>query len=206
MDINNRLKRTAIQKKKILDNARTLFWTKGYDKTSLRDIARSCGFEPSNVYNYFKNKEQLLFEVLQEGLNRQLSLIADLEEDTTSRPVERLRTLIKRNIHHVLGYRRSSGLLFDVGLKNLSPAHRKQIIQMRDVYDRVLRKILRDGMNSGDFIDMDEKLLSYAITSIIARSRIWFSSRGRLSADEIAEFTFNFVMKGVIRDSRLAEK
>ncbi len=193
----SRLKRSAAQKKKILDKARELFWVKGYDKTSIRNIAGACGFEPSNVYNYFSNKEQLLYEILREGLERQVSLIADLENDSAHSPVERLRMLIQRNIHHVLGYRRSSGLLFDVGLKNLSPARRKKIIEYRDAYDRIMRKVIRDGVESGDFAEVDDKLAGFAITSIITRSRVWFSSRGRLSADQIADFMFEFVLNGL---------
>jgi AcrR family transcriptional regulator len=192
-----RLRRNSVQKKNILDGARTLFWVKGYDKTSMKDIAHACGFEPSNVYNYYSSKEHLLYEVLNEGLERQISLIQDLENDSVNSPVKRIELLVKRNIEHVLGFRRSSGLLFDVGLRDLSPAHRKEIIKLRDRYEQIMRKIIRDGMDSGDFENTDEKLAGFAITSIIVRTRIWFSSKGNLTADEISDFIFRFILGGL---------
>ncbi|MBW1673368.1 MAG: helix-turn-helix transcriptional regulator, partial [Deltaproteobacteria bacterium] len=47
------------QKAKMLDKARRLFWKKGYNSTSMRDIARAYGCEPANIYNFFSNKEEI---------------------------------------------------------------------------------------------------------------------------------------------------
>ena len=38
------------QKQLIQDKAGSLFWEKGYDKTTMKDIARACGFEAGNIY------------------------------------------------------------------------------------------------------------------------------------------------------------
>ena len=83
----NRAVHNARQKKKMIDKAGALFWVKGYDSTSMREIARICKFEPSNVYNYFRSKEQLLFVVMSEGIKHLVSLIKDLENDTEHTPV-----------------------------------------------------------------------------------------------------------------------
>lgn len=51
---------------KILDAARTLFLTKGYAGVSMRIIAREIGYSPTTIYIYFKNKSDLLTELVNE--------------------------------------------------------------------------------------------------------------------------------------------
>jgi TetR/AcrR family transcriptional regulator, cholesterol catabolism regulator len=178
----------------IMQVAGELIWEKGYDKTSMRDIARACSFEPSNTYNYFRSKEQLLYEILSEEMGEMVSLLGQLENDDTTSPVEQLRSIITSHIELTLGDRRPSGLTFDVALKNLSPAHRKKIIALRDRYEGILRTVIRRGIESGDFVDRDEKLTGIMIISMIVRSRVWFSPKGRMSQGEIADFIFKFVL------------
>jgi len=181
--------------------ARVLFSNKGYGKTSIKDIARVCGCEPSNIYNYFVSKESLLYEILREEMEWLVSSIKDLEADETTSPVEALRLLVNNHVKLTLSYRRLSRLLFDEELRSLLPAHRKEIIAYRDHYDRILRKIIRRGINAGDFAEIDEKLIGYSIASMIVRTRVWFRPRGRLSTEEIADIIFKFALNG-LRSSR----
>ena len=51
----------------IFQKALELFSEKGYAGTSMRELARRCGTTPSNVYNYYPSKENLLREVFQLG-------------------------------------------------------------------------------------------------------------------------------------------
>jgi AcrR family transcriptional regulator len=185
--------------------ARVLFSNQGYGKTSIKDIAKACGCEPSNIYNYFVSKESLLYEILREEMDWLVSSIKDLEDDATISPVEALRSLISNHVELTLSYRRLSKLLFDEEMRSLLPAHRKEIIAYRDHYDRILRKIIRRGINSGDFTEVDEKLIGYSVASMIVRTRVWFRPRGRLSIEEIADTIFNFVFNGLKSNKSLRD-
>jgi len=185
------------QKKKILDKARGLFWKQGYDQTSMKDIARACGFEPGNIYNYFNSKEILLYEVMRNETDELLTTLKEIESDENMTPIERLRKLIEKHYELLLSYRTLSGSIFDVEGKHLSAAHRKKMIELRDRYQEIVYKIVSAGIERGDFSVDDAKLATYAIISIILRSRVWYSPKGRLSVNEIANFTFNFVLSGL---------
>ena len=190
-------KRGARQKTMILNRTRALFWEKGYQKTSMKDIARVCGFEVSNIYNYFRGKEQLLYDVLREEVAGMVSSLGYLETDDAGNPVEQLRVLIKTHVAFALGYRRTFGLLSDTGLRDLSPAHRKKIIELRDAYDRILCKVIRRGIDTGDFAEIDEKLACNVIASMVVRTRIWFHPEGRLSSEEVADFIAEFALNAL---------
>lgn len=185
------------QKERMLAYARVLFWKKGYNGTSMRDIAKAYGCRPSNIYNFFPNKEALLYEVLMDEMEYIVNPIRYLEDDTTMSPVEQLRLLIENHIKLTLGYRRTSKLLSDTALGNLSMDKRNKVIKFRDAYDRILRRVIQRGIDSGDFAEVDVNLAAFSIASMVIRSRIWFSPKGRLSVNEFIDFIFEFVLNGL---------
>jgi AcrR family transcriptional regulator len=126
-----------VTRQKMLNKARALFWIKGYNATSVRDIARAYGCKPANVYNFFTKKEDILYEVLLEEMEQIINPIKALEEDETTHPTEQLRLLIESHLKITLSHRRSAKLLFDVELDSLSASKRKKIVNMRDSYDRI---------------------------------------------------------------------
>jgi len=160
-------------------------------------MARACGFEPGNIYNYFHSKEQLLYEILREEVERLVASIKHLESTSEGNPVERLRLLIHNSLNLALGQRLSSRLLFDTEIGHLSPSHRKKVIELRDTYDRILRSIMRDGKQTGDFAEIDVKFVGFCIAAMIVRTRIWYSPQGRLSPDEISDLLFKLIVRGI---------
>ena len=188
---------STIKKSWILDKAGMLFWQKGYHGTSMKDIASACDCKAANIYNYFKGKEDILFEVIRDITERAVNSIRHLEDDEATRPVEQLRSLIKSHLGVLVQMKQSSVLISDTGLQNLTREHRKAIVELRDVYDGIMRKVIRRGIESGDFAVKDEKVIVYLISSLIVRSSLWFSPKGRLSADEVGDIMFDFAYRGI---------
>ncbi len=191
---------TSVKKSWILDKAGTLFWQKGYHSTSMRDIAKACRCKASNIYNYFAGKEDILFEVIKDITERAVESIEHLKNDETTDPVEQLRSLIKSHFGMLVRMKRSSVLISDSGLKDLSTEHRKAIIMRRDDYDGIMRRVIKRGVDRGQFKVTDENVVTYFIASVILRSTLWFSPKGRLSAEEISDMMFDFVYGGIRTD------
>ena len=192
------LKRRSQTVNMILDNASKLFGRHGYERTSMRDLANACGFESPNFYNYFKNKEQVLYEVLKRELDLAITQIKPLADDKATSPSESLRLLIRKTLEVNLVSGGEMGVLFDAELKSLSSRHRKKIVEYRDIYEETLSKILMAGVDSGDFVIQDPKVVCYSIASAILRTRVWFSPKGRLSPDEIADSMCSFILNGIM--------
>jgi AcrR family transcriptional regulator len=195
--VNKNGVKPGFQKAKMLETARRLFWEKGYNATSMRDIAISYGCRPANIYNFFSDKEEILFEVLREEMEQIIHPIKHLEEDDHTSPDEQLRFVIESHLKVTLSYRRSSGLLFDVALDSLSPDKRKKIIDFRDTYDRIIRKIIRRGIDTGYFPEVDVRLAGFMIASMITRTRIWFHPKKGVSVSDLTDFIFKFASHGL---------
>jgi AcrR family transcriptional regulator len=194
----------SLGKKKILTLARNLFWQNGYQGVSMRDLARAYGCQPANLYNHFKTKESILFEVLLEEMEQIIRPISHLIDAEAGDPVSQLRFIISSHLKITLSHRRSAKMLFDVALGHLSPADRKVIISMRDTYDSIIRNVIRRGQEKGIFLSHDEKLVGFMISSMITRTRIWFHPRKGVTIDELADFIFQFALNGLLTAEGMA--
>ncbi len=181
----------------MLETARRLFWEKGYNATSMRDIALSYGCRPANIYNFFFDKEEILFEVLREEMEQIIHPIKQLEEDDGTSPLEQLKFIIESHLKVTLGYRRSAKMLFDVALDSLSPDKRKKIIDLRDTYDRIIRRVIRRGIDTGYLPEVDVRLAGFMIASMITRTRIWFHPKKGVSVNDLTDFIFKFAFNGL---------
>ena len=186
-----------VTKRKMLNKAGTLFWSKGYNATSVRDIARAYGCKPANVYNFFSKKEDILFEVLLEEMEQIVNPIKALEDDETTHPEAQLKKLIESHLKVTLSYRRSAKLLFDFELDNLSPTQRKKIVGMRDHYDRIIRKIIGRGLKAGCFSKVDPKLAGFMIASMITRTRIWYHPQKGVTVSQLSDFIYQLALNGL---------
>ncbi|XID74343.1 TetR/AcrR family transcriptional regulator [Alkanindiges sp. WGS2144] len=88
---NKRLQDREEKQKEIISAARTLFLHEGYDATSMSNIANIAGVAPNTIYWYFKDKDELLINILNAELTDRFSGYIQLQTKGT---VERLLWVI----------------------------------------------------------------------------------------------------------------
>ncbi len=113
------------QRDAIRASAAKLFAQHGYPVTPIAELARSCGVSKALLYHYYRDKEQLLFDIADRYLDSLLAIVADVDGQKLPPPV-RLRQLIERFMaayEDAAQYHRV--LVQDV--KYLKTAHRNQI-------------------------------------------------------------------------------
>jgi len=81
-------------RQQILDAARDLFATHGYQNVSMRKIAERIEYSPTTIYLYFNDKSELLFSLCEETFSILLEQFAELDREIQD-PVERLRHGLK---------------------------------------------------------------------------------------------------------------
>lgn len=80
------------KRRSILDRSARAFACEGYNKTSMAQIAKICGFSKGLLYHYYENKEALLTDILRTHLDELLTCVRKAVE-TKHPPVEQLRVL-----------------------------------------------------------------------------------------------------------------
>jgi AcrR family transcriptional regulator len=76
-------------------SAARLFAQHGYPVTPIAELARSCGISKALLYHYYRDKEQLLFDIADRYLDSLLAIVAEVEAQPLA-PSARLRRLIER--------------------------------------------------------------------------------------------------------------
>jgi AcrR family transcriptional regulator len=89
----------------IIDAAEKLFFSKGYEATTMDDVASEAEFSKRTVYTYFNSKEQLYFEIMVRGYRIMLEMLSEaLAEDTGIDGIRKIRifgrTLYQFNLNH----------------------------------------------------------------------------------------------------------
>src|SRR5437763_7227834 len=80
----------------ICRTAAQIFRDRGYDATSVSDVARALGMTKAGLYHHFDSKEALLFEIVMYGLERVRDEVI-IPVRAVKDPEERLRQLIVRH-------------------------------------------------------------------------------------------------------------
>ncbi len=101
MTISNRKERQKEElKAKILQTAKALFMERGYEETSIRNIAERIEYSPTTIYLYFKDKDDIFYALHREGfvlLNQYFRALGHVED-----PFERLKAISKAYVTFAL--------------------------------------------------------------------------------------------------------
>jgi AcrR family transcriptional regulator len=111
MTIANRKERQKEELRgKILEAAKALFIERGFEETSIRNIAERIEYSPTTIYLYFKDKDDIFYALHQEGfmlLNQYLRALQNVAD-----PFERLKAITKAYINFALENREFYDLMF----------------------------------------------------------------------------------------------
>jgi AcrR family transcriptional regulator len=140
---------------------------KGYYDFTIRDIAREAGLSTGLVHYYFKNKEDLLLNLLKEMnanlkyyLNRALTVLSD--------PRDKLLTFCDQAFDLVDREKAYFYVLIDFWAQiNRNKRIRQANIKLFQSYRDEIAAILKEGAAKGVFLVMDVKLTSAIIISLI---------------------------------------
>ncbi|SED69125.1 DNA-binding transcriptional regulator, AcrR family [Amycolatopsis tolypomycina] len=172
-----------------------LFATKGFHGTGIRDLAQEAELSSASLYHYMGTKEDLLAEIMHTALNR---LLDAAREATASGgdPVQRLRTLVALHVlAHAAGPEETR--VVDNEVDMLSPAAREPVVALRDAYERLWAAAIDEGVAAGVFRVEHPAVTRIALLEMCSGVARWYSPRGPLALDELAEHYAELVSRAL---------
>lgn len=179
--------------------AARLFREKGFDGTTIRDIAHAVGMRSGSPFYHFANKHELLMAVMEEGLRLGLDRTHDAL-DTSVPAVERFKQLVRTHygILHDNGSDFIPVMLYD--WRSLPAQYKRRIIELKDRYDAIWQGTL-DELHAQGLLRADAKLARLMILGAMNFSATWYRSRpksarstARVDLDELAAQTVALVL------------
>ena len=184
----------------ICRTAAQIFRDRGFDATSVSDVARALGLTKAGLYHYFDSKESLLFEIMTFGLDRVRDEVV-IPVRAIRDPEQRLRQLVVR---HARITTRGQGAVAHLGdeIRALPPAARRQIEQRHRVYFDLIRSTLTQLKRAGRLRDVDVTVAAFSVIGMILWLPRWFRQDGRLSQEQVAEHIAELAVGGLIANRR----
>jgi TetR/AcrR family transcriptional regulator, cholesterol catabolism regulator len=180
--------------------AAQIFRDRGFDATSVSDIARALGLTKAGLYHHFESKEALLFEIMSFGLDKVrdevLTPIRGIRD-----PEERLRQLIVR---HARITTRGQGAVAHLGdeIRALPPGARRQIEQRMRIYLDLLRDTLDELRSAGRLRRIDPTVAAFSVIGMILWLPRWFRQDGRLTQEQVADGIASVALGGLVAPNR----
>lgn len=171
--------------KEILDAAADVILRRGYDATSMQEIADAVELLKGSLYYYVKSKEDFLYQIVQPVYVAVLDGVRPIELLEVS-PLEKLAVFAHTHIHFVIENMRA----FRIRIREFSqlgPERKAELAHSGHEYYEVLRRILEAGVEAGD-IDpqLDVRIATYAIVGQLNSLTQWYDVSGRSGPAELA--------------------
>jgi AcrR family transcriptional regulator len=166
---------------KVLDEAARLFRTKGFEGTSVRDIARAVGMLPGSLYCHFETKEALLVAVYVKGV-QQITEAVRCAVDRRTDPWDRLEAACVAHLEAILDEDDYAQVVVRVRPADVPVVH-ASLIQLRNLYEALFAGLIRDLPLARS---TDRGTLRLMLMGALNWSQTWYRPGGRLNPRAIA--------------------
>ncbi|MGM0664855.1 MAG: TetR/AcrR family transcriptional regulator [Thermodesulfobacteriota bacterium] len=174
-----------------------LFYQKGYLDTSIREIGAKAGVSNSSIYHYFKNKEEVLFQIIDHATKELIDALSCVEQECSD-PVECIRRMLMEHSAIFSLKRRKETKIVDSDSFFLHGKWKQATIEnQREIY-QIYKKRLDLIAQQGRLREVDPTVAAFSILGIINSSFRWFKESGRLSREEVALNITKLVFEGII--------
>jgi AcrR family transcriptional regulator len=172
------------RREELVAGAAREFARRGYDQTTMQDLAASLGVATGALYHYFTAKEQLLRaicdQLMEPLLDSSRSLVAN-----EAAPDERLRALVELWVAHVCAHR-DHMLVFQQERHVIeSGSQWREVRDSRKAFERLIVGVLEEVGTSG--LRVEPGLSLRALLSMVNYTPSWYRPRGPLRPQEIAD-------------------
>ncbi|PTW57619.1 TetR family transcriptional regulator [Breoghania corrubedonensis] len=182
----------------ICDAAAALFAAKGYDATSLQDVASAVGVTKAGLYHYFATKQDLFDTIVLAVLSDMLDW-ARARVDVAARPADQVAAFMAGHAAYFAANRDHYRAAF-IGRGGDLYVFTPEQMAARRAYTDFLTRILEEGRAAGDFAFEDAPLVARGILGMLNWMTRWYNPTGRKGAEEIAADYASIVLKGIATD------
>jgi AcrR family transcriptional regulator len=167
----------------VLRTAVQLFLEQGYHRATLNEVAERLNITKPALYNYFRSKDEILFECWALGLERIDEYIAEIDAGGGT-GLAKLRKLVRVYAKAMTTEYGASLVRFD--LRDLTDKNRKIVRAAKKSIDLTFRNYITEGMADGSIKPCDAKLSAFAIAGSMNWIGHWYQRGGVLSGEAIA--------------------
>jgi len=169
------------------------FLKKGFQETSMQEIAEAAGLGKSTLYDYFKTKDEILIYFFEDQLNDMAEEAQKIALQNLSAD-KRLREVMEKYIENLQANKNLFLKLMQES-QRLKLESQKQIQQKRHAYQDLIRALIDEGIREGVFRPLNSLLAARLLISAMAP--VIFTSRTTGTPQEMLKETLDIFFTGI---------
>ena len=173
-------------RQEILRTAARLFQQRGYDATSMNDVAAALKLSKGGLYHHFQSKDEILFNLMNHAMDITQARVIDGVKSIAD-PEERLRMLIRRHIEVVMSVRDREITVMLHENHPLPPAMRRRINARKKDYvyfvENLIAEVQRERSSRGS---VTPRAAVFALLGMINWIYQWYRPEGALDEESLA--------------------
>lgn len=162
-----------------------LFAKHGFQNVSLRMLAQHVGIQPGSIYNHISNKQDFLYLLLRAVMeDLQHAVYSSVDGETSA--TNQFRAFVRT---HVIFHASNIEAVFigNMELRNLEEEQLADVLDMRRAYELKFQSLIEAAVKESGGDVASPSFAGRAILSMLNGVAGWFSPKGELSAEQIAE-------------------
>lgn len=180
------------RRKELTRLAAQLFVQEGFDRTTVRMLAQVMGIKSGSLFHHFKDKQEILAAVIEEGTHNALIIARKALNECASEPEVRLRAMARAHLETLFTDRNAHVVaLFE--WRRLDPAARAHLSHLRDAYESLWVAVIDDALQAG-LIHGDRFLVSRFVLGALNWTVRWYDPSGPRSPDDLADELVAMIM------------
>ncbi len=183
----------------IINAATELFAKKGYAATSMREISENLDITKATLYHYFKSKEQILFEILDNVMDEALQNLEKISKMNIS-PEEKLKNVLKFYSKYYVSKQNDLILLVNE-LNSLNEKYKKILIEKEKKYLNLIKSIFNELNLQRKLKDIPLTVLAFSFFGMVHYTIKWYHPNGSIKPDKLSEYFVEIFTKGILKTS-----
>lgn len=168
---------------RLLHQAAALFRDKGYERTTVRDLAAAVGIQSGSLFHHFRTKEEILKAVMVETIRLNTALM-QAAVDSADTNHEKLRALIRAELESINGQTGEAMAVLVFEWRSLSEAGRAEVLELRDIYEALWLEVL-GALRDEEIVRADPFVVRRMLTGALSWTVTWYRQDGGLSLDDL---------------------
>jgi len=185
----------AAPRERILAEAARLFARCGYENSSIADLAAAIGVSKAAIYHYYATKQDIYDAIILDVLAGLTATVSQAVSQATAAPA-RLCQFMAAHARYFEDHHAQFVTML-IGYSGMAMTEREDAARLRDGYERLLRQIIADGIDRGEFRPLDVAATGRAVLSMLNWMARWYQPGGTQTAEGIAAGYFDLLIEGM---------
>ncbi|WP_340317991.1 TetR/AcrR family transcriptional regulator [Rhizorhabdus argentea] len=199
-----RRKKSDLKQRAILEAAAKVFKSKGYARATLSEIGKKAGTFAGSMYYHFASKEELVEEVLNQGTTRVAEVVAEavaaLPDGSSHRA--KIKAAFRAHLNQML-LRDDFIVAYWRIIDQVPTSVRARHLKKPRDYGDFWRTLIAEAANAGEIrSDVQKTILRLVLVGSSIYALDWYSPRGEMDPDDIADAVIDILFDGVAPANR----